>query len=216
MKQIEVPFCTEISKDTDLGKIASFLDKLDFENIETLSWPQYIYKPDVRFTMAHSGDCVFLKFKVLEKYIKATCHLNNEPVSQDSCVEFFIALENRDDYYNFEFNCIGTCKVGFGTQKRLNRTYLPDEVIDRIHRQVLIKTEKKDNQGLTFWELTVAISVDVFSYNNITSLHGLNSMGNFYKCGDNLPEPHYIVWNEVKAQNPDFHLPEYFGEIHFL
>ncbi|MEX2235229.1 MAG: carbohydrate-binding family 9-like protein [Cyclobacteriaceae bacterium] len=216
MKQIDIPYSEEISKDADLGEISTFLDKLDFKNIETQSWPEYSYKPAISFTIAHCGDCIFIKFNVLEKFIQAIYRQNNEPVSNDSCVEFFIALDNGNDYYNFEFNCIGTCKAGFGTKNRQDRDYLPDEIIDQINRQALIKTGKQYTDGLIAWELTVAIPVQVFCYNNIPSFKGLKGRANFYKCGDHLPEPHFIVWNEVKAAKPDFHLPEFFGKIHFL
>jgi hypothetical protein len=216
MKQIEIPFFEEIYKDADLGKISTFLDKLEFKSIETQSWPEYHYKPTIMFSMAHSGDCIFIKFYVVEKFVQAIYRQNNEPVSKDSCVEFFIALDNGSDYYNFEFNCIGTCKAGFGTKNRKDRHYLPDEIIDQINRQALIKTGKNNSGGLITWELTVAIPLEVFCYSKVISFKGLNGRANFYKCGDNLPEPHFIVWNEVKASQPDFHLPEFFGNIHFL
>ena len=216
MKEIEVPHWKQMSKDVDLGTVSAFLNQLTFSKIDTESWPECNHKPAINFAMAHSGDCIFIKFNVLEKYARATHRQNNSPVSQDSCVEFFISLDGGTDYYNFEFNCIGTCKAGFGTKNRKERNDLPDEVIDRINRQSLIKTGRQFNDGLIAWELTVSIPLDVFCYDNISSFNGLKSRANFYKCGDNLPEPHFIVWNEVKAEKPDFHLPEFFGKINFL
>jgi hypothetical protein len=41
-------------------------------------------------------------------------------------------------------------------------------------------------------------------------------MGNFYKCADETISPHYLSWNPIDAPAPDFHRPEFFGEIHFL
>jgi hypothetical protein len=216
MKEIEIPYWTEISKNVDMRIISGFLDQLEFSKIDTESWPEYSYKPSITFAMAHSGDCIFIKFKVLEKHTQATYRQNNSPVSKDSCVEFFISLDGGHDYYNFEFNCIGTCKAGFGTKNRKERKFLPDDIIDRISRQALIKTGGEYNRGLTAWELTVTIPLEVFCYDSIASLKGLKSRANFYKCGDDLPEPHFIVWNEVKAEKPDFHLPEFFGRVHFL
>lgn len=216
MKQIEIPFSEDLNRNADLGEISTFLDKLELKNIETQSWSAYHYKPKIMFSMAHSGDCIFIKFYVVEKYVQAIYRQTNEPVYKDSCVEFFIALDNGNDYYNFEFNCIGTCKAGFGTKNRQNRDFLPNEIIDQINRQALIRTGKNNPGGLTNWELTIAIPLEVFCYNKLLSFKGLKSRANFYKCGDNLPEPHFIVWNEIKASEPDFHLPEFFGKIHFL
>jgi hypothetical protein len=131
-------------------------------------------------------------------------------------VEFFIALDNGGSYYNFEFNCIGTCKAGFGNKNRDERTCLADEIIDQISRQSVIRTGRQYNDGLIAWELTVSIPLQVFCFSDIESFKGLSGTANFYKCGDDLPEPHFIVWNEVKAPKPDFHLPEFFGKIQFL
>ncbi|MEX1241060.1 MAG: carbohydrate-binding family 9-like protein [Cyclobacteriaceae bacterium] len=216
MKQIEIPYSEVLSKDGDLGEVSTFLDQLEFANIETQSWPEFPYKPEISFAMAHSGDCIFMKFNVLERFIQAIHRNSNEPVSQDSCVEFFIALDNGGDYYNFEFNCIATCKAAFGTKNRQDREYLSDEIIDQISRQVLIRKGPEHTDGSVAWELTVAIPLQVFCFSDITSFKGLKGRANFYKCGDNLPEPHFIVWNEVKAPKPDFHLPEFFGKINFL
>ncbi len=216
MKQIEIPYCEEIGRNSALRDISGFLDGLEFRNIETQSWPAYGYKPQIRFTMAHSGDCVFLKFDVLEKFVQAVYRQNNEPVNKDSCVEFFISPDGADDYYNFEFNCIGACKAGFGSRIRQSRGCLPDDIIDQINRQSLITRARRFNDDLTAWELTVAIPLEVFCHNDYRSLKGLQGKANFYKCGDDLPEPHFIVWNDVRAPEPDFHLPEFFGRINFL
>jgi hypothetical protein len=218
MKQIEISYCEALTKDSDLGDVSAFLDTLEHKQIATQSWPEYSqnFKPDIRFAIAHSGDCIFIKFNVVEKFVRADNRLNNSPVSQDSCVEFFISLNGGGEYYNFEFNCIGTCKAAFGPKDRKERDSLPDGIIDQINRYALIKTGKKYRDGLVAWELTVSIPATVFCYDQLRSFKGLKSTANFYKCGDNLPEPHFIVWNDVKAANPDFHLPEFFGKIHFL
>ena len=38
-------------------------------------------------------------------------------------------------------------------------------------------------------------------------------MTNFYKCGDETEFPHFGAWKEVAVPEPDFHRPEYFGEL---
>ncbi len=35
----------------------------------------------------------------------------------------------------------------------------------------------------------------------------------FYKCGDNTGRPHYGSWKAIAAESPDFHRPEFFGEL---
>ena len=36
---------------------------------------------------------------------------------------------------------------------------------------------------------------------------------NFYKCGDETLHPHFGCWNPVVAEEPNFHLPEFFGTL---
>lgn len=42
---------------------------------------------------------------------------------------------------------------------------------------------------------------------------GYRLEGNFYKCGDETKYPHYGCWNPIKISSPDFHRPEFFGDL---
>lgn len=42
---------------------------------------------------------------------------------------------------------------------------------------------------------------------------GCRLEGNFYKCGDETRYPHYGCWNPIKRTTPDFHRPEFFGDL---
>jgi hypothetical protein len=44
---------------------------------------------------------------------------------------------------------------------------------------------------------------------------GRRAAANFYKCGDDTAVPHYGAWSPVKTASPDFHRPEFFGELVF-
>ena len=37
---------------------------------------------------------------------------------------------------------------------------------------------------------------------------------NFYKCGDKTAHPHFLSWSPVSTEKPDFHRPEFFGELY--
>jgi hypothetical protein len=50
---------------------------------------------------------------------------------------------------------------------------------------------------------------------NITSLSDKKYRGNFYKCGDNLPRPHFLAWNNIQSEEPNFHLSAFFGDLLF-
>ena len=44
---------------------------------------------------------------------------------------------------------------------------------------------------------------------------GVTWRANFYKCADATSHPHWITWAPVEFPRPNFHLPEFFGEIVF-
>ena len=40
-------------------------------------------------------------------------------------------------------------------------------------------------------------------------------LGNFYKCADETMNPHFVSWSPIDLPEPNFHCPEFFGNIHF-
>ena len=212
MKTLSVPF---IHADSiyEFEEISGKLDHIHQELINITPWDTFPYKPDIAFSIAYSDHGVFLKFYVEEKHIRAIYSAPNEPVYKDSCVEFFISFGDEKEYYNFEFNCAGTCLLGFG-KERTNRMMMSDEVIRSIGFRSSLKpaVNKDSNIG---WELTLSIPNNAFQYHQFKSLKGQNFRGNFYKCGDDLPQPHFVVWNNIDTPEPDYHRPEFFGSITF-
>lgn len=184
-------------------------DSLPEQLVSNVPWPSYLYKPQCSFRMGHSGDNLFLKFLVEEKDIRITQMRNNEKVYQDSCVEFFIAFEDNG-YYNLEFNPAGTMMLGYGTDRDL-REFADEVLIGKIGRRCIINRKKE----LVQWELEVMIPVEIFFKHSYSTVAGKTAKANFYKCGDHLPEPHYLAWSNIKSAEPNFHLPQYFGILHF-
>ena len=132
---------------------------------------------------------------------------------KDSCVEFFIGFEGQGAYYNFEFNALGTTLAGYGINKQ-ERELLDVSLVNEI--KSIAANKIADDDTLPFnWELTVFIPFCVFYKHHVSTLKGVNCTGNFYKCGDELPEPHFLCWNNIIADKPNFHLPQYFGNIIF-
>lgn len=210
MNKIDVPYIDVINKKTSLQKISEKLNRLKKNPVDKAPWKTLEYKPDVSFAIAYN-DCIFIKYFVKEKYIRALYSNTNDPVYKDSCVEFFISFNNEAEYYNMEFNCIGTCLMGYGS-KKTDRVLVSKKRIDKINRSAIIGHDKAD----VSWELTIMIPLETFSFHNITSLKDKRCRANFYKCGDELPEPHYLAWNNIISEVPDFHLPHFFGEINFV
>lgn len=203
--QMKDSYCNDIMVNLSLR-----LNKLERYSLEFTPWRSYPYKPSVQFSIAHNNDCVFLKYYVKEKFIRAAAGKINGAVWEDTCVEFFVSFD-ENNYYNLEFNCIGTMLVGFGKEKK-DRQLIPDEAIQKIKYQTIIHNQSEDHIQ---WELTLAIPLNVFTYHQLSSLAGKQCRANFYKCGDALPEPHFVSWSNIEAPEPDFHLPEFFGTLIF-
>jgi len=200
----------------DLAEISVRLDKLYTRfPINTVNWDDYKNKPEVRFVMAYSNTEIFIKYYVNEKSVKAEKSSDNEMVCEDSCVEFFVAPSRDGLYYNFEFNSIGTCYLGSG-YGRDDSGPMDKEILEKIRRySSLGNLPFSERMGEIDWELTVAIPIKLIFKDYTDSLKGRKVKANFYKCGDKLSEPHYLTWNKVLTESPDYHRPEYFGEIIF-
>ncbi len=166
-------------------------------------------KPEVSFSIAHNNHAVLLKFFVEEKAIRAKVTNINGPVWEDSCVEFFVSFD-ESGYYNFEFNCIGTLLSAFG-KNRNERKFLPEEILKKVKTHTKLM---KREDGF-YWEMLIVIPIETFVHHSLQSLSGKICKANFYKCGDGLLHPHYLAWSNIHSDIPDFHLPDFFGEVRF-
>lgn len=184
-------------------------------SINEVNWPDYSYKPEVTLFTAYTNREILLKYRVFEQYILALNTCINSPVYKDSCVEFFISSGNGF-YYNFEFNCIGITYVGYGEQRK-NRVLIDEELVSAIRTFSTLGDKKIDIRKMDQpWELTIAIPFSLFSEKEFLSPQKFPFKANFYKCGDDLPVPHYLSWNSIEVKSPDFHRPEFFADINFI
>jgi hypothetical protein len=192
-------------------------NKIPFNEIGNVNWAEYSYKPRVKFRIAHSEEEIYLQYEVSEKFIRAfyTTDQGSSPY-KDSCVEFFIIPSSEDSiYYNLELNCIGVGTFAGGSGRK-NRTRFGQEVLDQIRRESTLGSSGFDTKRGSFnWSITIAIPKKLFSLSSIGNLSGKYISANFYKCGDDLPERHYLSWNPIKTDKPNFHTPDYFGTLYF-
>lgn len=208
MNTIHIPYFKAIT----LANADNLLNKLEPQKIDNEPWPLPGQNPNVNFIMAYNDDAIIIQYTVEEKYALAKYTQINDEVWQESCVEFFIQFENDKAHYNFEFNCLGTPLVGYGIGR--NRTRFSAEIISKIETK-LHRLEATDTNELTRWKLIIRIPFTLFQKHNISSLTGVRAKGNFYKCGDELPEPKYLCWNNIELEKPNFHAPEFFGDLVF-
>ena len=210
MTDLTIPFLA--FENLSVSEIATEMEQLERQVLSFSPWPEFPYKPEASFVIGHGGDSVYLKFYVTENHVQALNLLPNSPVHHDSCVEFFICLDDDESYYNLEFNCSGTCSFGYGPNRH-QRAAIAKDLISEVQYQSSFKTTTAG--GLVNWELTLVIPFSVFSYHHLDSLAGQACRVNFYKCGDLLSVPHYLSWAPVYSDQPNFHLPEFFGQARF-
>jgi hypothetical protein len=216
MKEAEVKKLKFRSAVPSMEEISDLMDLQEPLSIETLNWKEFGYKPEVFCSIAYGDDEIYLKYYVKEDHFKAEMTESNQSVCQDSCVEFFVSPSDDGVYYNFEFNGIGTCLLGNGTSRADSKKTDPG-LISRIRRLATPgKGPIPERHGEFRWSITVAIPLDVFFRHKVKDLRGKVFRANFYKCGDMLTEPHYVTWNPVGTEKPDYHRPEHFGLLRFV
>lgn len=186
-----------------------------YHRVATVNWKAYSYCPQVQFAIAYTHEAILLHFKVTEKSIRAKYAQDNGKVWTDSCVEFFSIPAGDGIYYNIECNCIGTLLLGSGPQRE-GRELASLEVIRRIQRWSSLPAKPfEEIIGEQLWEVALLIPYAAFFKHHITSLQGQTVKGNFYKCGDELTTPHFLSWNPIPIEKPDFHRPDCFGDLCF-
>jgi hypothetical protein len=213
MKTKKVIYYSVLERAT-IEEAASWLSKqTDFEIIDKVNWPDsYPLKPESKFLMARSSSAFFIHFVVNEKQIKAIYTNDHDPVWQDSCVEFFCQLPGSDTYFNFEFNCIGTCLATERKSRMEDVNPLSAEKLSQIKRYTSLGTEPfEEKQGDFDWTLTVEIPFSILGIDPDNLPESISA--NFYKCGDETSAPHYVSWSQIGVEKPDFHRPEFFGKL---
>jgi hypothetical protein len=217
MKVIEVSRLNSEKVHPDMAEVSARLDELgEGHAIETVNWSTFPYKPVVRFNIAWGDREIYIKYYVRETNVKAEKTLTNEMVCEDSCVEFFVAPSDEGVYYNLEFNPIGTVLMGSG-HGRQDSARADARILNGIRRISTMGTEPfAEISGDIRWSLTLAIPLETFFQHKIGDLRGKSFRANFYKCGDKLSNPHYVTWNPVSTEKPDYHRPEFFGILKFV
>jgi hypothetical protein len=194
----------------DLGEISLTMDLFPRYQLLNHSWPRYQTICRAYFAIAYTAEAILIKYFVINDYFKSVSRGLNEAVHKDNCVEFFVSFGPDDAYYNIEFNCLGNGKMAYG-KPGAERKLLSEKTI----RKIRVLTNSSYSDGKFDWDMTFYIPFSVFKFSGIKPGNELLCRANFYKCGDDLPDPHYLSWQKIKATDPDFHRPEFFGNIVF-
>lgn len=170
-----------------------------------------VYCPATMFQCAYtrSGD-FYVRMACQESHPTARNSSPDSPVWQDSCMEAFLSFSpDKTKYLNLEANSRGALFCAFGSTRE-NRLLLADMQCPRPG----VETVVTDGAWSVVFKIPAA---------TIRALWGVEQMtpddilwGNFYKCGDKTPIPHFLSWNPIGLPQPNFHVPCFFGALTLL
>ena len=204
MTGLKIPHLKELSLDKPISTQAQLIALGAAINIYKINWKDFPHLVEVKVFLGYTDQLFWLHYQVNQDLLKIVYFEDQDPVWQDSCVEFFI--KQGDNYHNFEFNALGVCLSASGPD-RYDRKSLNNEGLTRILRfPSLTRETLSDGSIPSGWALTVAIPHDLIGLKA-----GAEFWANFYKCGDQTAIPHFISWSAISTATPDFHQPSYFG-----
>lgn len=167
------------------------------------------YRPQTEAWLSFAEGMGFhVKMRCYENEVRAEYHNPDEAVYQDSCMECFLNFYPEDSgvYLNFEVNANGVmlCQMG---EDKCHRTFIRE----MGYQQPEVRVDKTKE----YWEIEYVIPLTLIEniYGKCEFPVSHTIKGNFYKCGDLTHTPHYGCWNPIEFAKPNFHLPEFFGNI---
>ena len=200
-------------KDTSMNsyRITRVEGAFDWEKIPVLTLDHILWLPDQGVEacgqFCYDEDSLYVHLQAVESEIRAENTEPLSPVCQDSCLEFFFRPEGEERYFNFEINPNGCLYVGFG-HDRSDSTALWREDMKELFSIQADRTEDG-------WEVYYQIPVSFLRLFYPGYSFSGTLMANVYKCGDLTNHKHYLSWNMVQSEKPDFHRPEDFGRMMF-
>ena len=215
MKTLQVPFIPGLDARTD-AEIPALLEVSGSRfYVNRANWPdEFGYRPVCAGNIARYEDGLALRFHVQGLDLRAQNLEDNGRQWEDSCCEFFVGEPGGDRYFNFEINCIGRI-LGASGPDRHDRVRQAPADLARIRRITTLPAQAIDEADtLRSWDIAVLIPFALFGADPACPPATLRA--NFYKCGDKTAHPHFLSWNPIDTPQPDFHRPDFFGELVLL
>ena len=191
----------------------------DVAAIDEYPWYKAGAKQATAARVLYDDRAIYLQFLCQDRHIFAQVTETGGNVCRDSCVEFFATIDpdQGPDYFNVEMNCCGTRLMGFGPERKDRRRLKPEQA-GRIQVVTSVpgptKAESPADQS---WWAAVSLPFDFlseFTGVKIAPKPGTLWRANFYRCGGQT-EPQNASWNPIPWPTPDYHRPEFFGDVRF-
>ena len=186
---------------------------LDWKQVPALAIDSLHWTPAVDITaqaqVCYDDKALYVRLSAQEEHIRAEVTSPFEETSEDSCLEFFFSPIPGDiRYINIEFNFNGCMYLGMGTSMDDLVRLIPED------KELFHQVPRAIPGG---WEITYQIPVEFVQrfFPNFQPVSGGTMRGNFYKCGDLTPQPHYLSWSPLTNPTPAFHCPQDFGGLIF-
>ena len=192
IKKASADFCEEDWKSANVA------------DVNLNPWKEFTPEFKTTARILYNDQAVYVRMETDEQPVVAKCLDRNGPVCTDSCMEFFFCPNETDGrYFNFEFNALGTLCLSVGAS-RYDRTPV-DDALSTFD----IKPELFDGG----WRISFKIPFEFIR--KYVGEPTENMQGNFQKCGSETGHKHYGMWRAIEIEKPDFHRPEFFGNIKF-
>lgn len=158
--------------------------------------------------LCYDDEALYVRLSAVEEAIRAENRSFPDEPCEDSCLEFFFRpLEEDPRYLNIEFNPNKLMFLGLGTG-------IPDLIrLVPLETEIFTPEVSYTEDG---WEIRYAIP-HAFVRRIFPAYRpgpGKVLYGNFYKCGDLTPHPHYLSWSPI-TEGHTFHRPGDFGKLIF-
>ena len=193
-------------------------DEVPVLNVHNLLWDKNGYAPVSMGQICYTEKGLHVKLTSYETEITGRFERMNEPVYTDSCMEFFFQINPETDkrYLNFETNCLGTLLLGLGAERE-EREQLNFDFRKELQMKSTVTKENLGSYRGPYWtvEYTIPFAFLESIYGPLEIKPGKRIAANVYKCGDETKYEHYMSWNYVGNETPQFHSPEFFGDMFF-
>ena len=189
-------------------------------------WQDSGHHPPAQARIIYDDDFIATIFRVEDQFVRAVARNFGDPVSQDSCVEFFVspfAMGETNAYFNFEINCGGTLllrrcsSLKERTWGRENAMLAEtDADLVSIAHTLPNRIEEEITEAIT-WAVEFHVPFELFAKYFVDLPRpsaGTEWKGNLYKCASGS-HPHWGSWAPIELLDPSFHAPEFFQPLRF-
>ena len=183
--------------------------QFSWKDIPALQADNILWEPDCGIRafgqFCYDEENLYVHLRAVEENIRAFYTAPLSPVCKDSCLEFFFMPGDR--YFNFEVNPNGCLHIGFGHSRH-------DSIVLYKKNDVKffdIRTERTEDGWEVYYRIPLSfirLFYPDYKFSGILR-------ANVYKCGDETVHVHFLSWNPVSSDTPDFHRPQDFGKMYF-